>query len=234
MSGSLEAAFEEQQQLPQAMRGRLVMGFLLDIMPGFSLARSLTKIADMVARILFSELERPISARSDDRIEHSLIAKGMTVRAPVAERIPCPLAYADTHLTNNRSEHPREAYHYSKILDEQVSHCILYDGLGPDARLIGVEYLVSDEVYRQMPAEEKLYWHEHKYEVDAGLRINPAQARFEERVTLGKVRILWSKTYHTWALGSDYPRGPSRFLWSDSGELPFVLPLGAEAQVSIP
>jgi hypothetical protein len=36
------------------------------------------------------------------------------------------------------------------------------------SKLIGVEYLVNDAVYQKMPAEEKAYWHDHKYEVDAG------------------------------------------------------------------
>ena len=62
------------------------------------------------------------------------------------------------------------AYHYCKPMgDDLIAQCLLYDGTGPDARLIGVEYLVSDAVFEKMPAEEKAYWHDHKYEVDAGL-----------------------------------------------------------------
>jgi hypothetical protein len=83
-------------------------------------------------------------------------------------------------------------------------------------RLIGVEYLVSDEVYQKMPAEEKLYWHDHSDEVDAGLVSSPRQSRSEERETLALVRTLWGKVYYTWASRSDYPRGPSRLSWSDT------------------
>ena len=43
-----------------------------------------------------------------------------------------------------------------------LNQCVLYDGTGPDAKLIGVEYLVSNAVYQNMPAEEKAYWHDHK------------------------------------------------------------------------
>ncbi|MDR3637028.1 MAG: DUF1264 domain-containing protein [Isosphaeraceae bacterium] len=32
---------------------------------------------------------------------------------------------------------------------------VVYDGTGPDARLIGVEYLVGGEVFRKTPAEEQ-------------------------------------------------------------------------------
>jgi hypothetical protein len=209
------------------------MRLRLNIMPGFTLPSSLTELAATAARILMSEPQQPTSAPPDEAAEHALIAKGMAVKAPIAEVIHCPLAYAVAHLPDDRSEHPRTAYLFCKPLNEQVRQCILYDGPGPDARLIGVEYLVSDEVYQKMPAEEKLYWHDHRYEVDAGLVSSPRQSRSEERKTLATVRTLWGKVYYIWASGSDYPRGPSRLSWSDTGELPFVLPPGAEARLVI-
>ena len=54
---------------------------------------------------------------------------------------------------------------------------MLYDGTGPDARLIGIEYLVTDAVYQKMPSEEKACWHDHKYEVDAGLLRSLSETR---------------------------------------------------------
>jgi hypothetical protein len=35
--------------------------------------------------------------------------------------------------------------------------------------LIGIEYLVSNDVYQSMPVEEKAFWHDHEFEVDEGL-----------------------------------------------------------------
>jgi hypothetical protein len=211
----------------------LVLRLPLQIIPGFTLPTSLLDLAAMAVRILMSGPQRPTSARADIGAEHAHIAKRMAIKAPIAHVTHCPLAFAGAHLPSNRSGYPRTAYHFCKSLDEQLSQCILYDGPGPNARLIGVEYLVSDEVYRQMPAEEQLYWHDHTYEVDAGLLSSPAQSRSEARATLAQVRTLWGKVYYTWPSGSDYPRGPSRLSWSDTGELPFVLPPGAEAQLSI-
>jgi Protein of unknown function (DUF1264) len=89
---------------------------------------------------------------------------------------------------------------------------------------------VSDRVYRQMPVEEKLYWHDHQYEVDARLLRSKTQSATEAKATVANVRTLWGKVYYTWASGSDYPRGPSRLLGTETGELPLVLPPGAEAQ----
>jgi hypothetical protein len=145
------------------------------------------------------------------------------VKAPIQELLHCPLAFAGVHLLKELPEYTRVAYHFCKPVNGDLNQCVLYDATGPDAKLIGVEYLVSDAVYQKMPAEEKAYWHDHKYEVDFGYLKSLTQAGLEEKETLAKVRTLWGKTYHTWASGADYPRGPARLFWSVTGEQPFVL-----------
>jgi hypothetical protein len=150
------------------------------------------------------------------------------IKAPLAEVLHCPLAFAGVHLSKDRPEDSRVAYHFCKPVNDNVCQCILYDGLGPDARLIGIEYLVTDEIHRQMPPEERDYWHDHKYEVDSGLLRSLTQSGAEEAATLAKVRTLWGKAYHTWGSGQDYPRGPARLFWSVTGEEPLVLPRDAK------
>ena len=144
-------------------------------------------------------------------------------KAPIREILHCPLSFAGVHLLKDLPEYPQVAYHYCKPLNSEVNQCVLYDGTGPDARLIGVEYLVSDALYQKMPAEEKTYWHDHKYEVDAGLLKSLTQSGDDEKKTLAAVRTLWGKTYHTWTSGKSYPSGPPRLFWSVTGEEPFVL-----------
>jgi hypothetical protein len=145
------------------------------------------------------------------------------VKAPIQEVLHCPLAFSGVHLLKEMPEWSQVAYHFCKPVNEDLNQCVLYDGTGPDARLIGIEYLVSDAVYQKMPAEERVYWHDHKYEVDAGLLKSITQAGEDEKKTLAVVRTLWGKVYHTWASGRDYPRGPARLYWSVTGEPPFVL-----------
>ena len=150
------------------------------------------------------------------------------VKAPVAEVIHCPLAFAGVHLQKDRPDNAQVAYHFCKPLNDDVAQCLLYDGTGPDARLIGVEYLVSDAVHRSMPEDERAYWHDHKYEVDARLIRSLTQAGDEEAATLAKVRTLWGKVYHTWVSGSTYPEGPPKLFWSVTGVEPLVLPEGVK------
>jgi hypothetical protein len=148
-----------------------------------------------------------------------------SVKAPVAEVLHCPLAFEGTHLLKEFPAVAQVAYHYCKPMgDDLVAQCLLYDGTGPDARLIGVEYLVSAEVYKNMPPEEKAYWHDHEHEVDAGLLKSLTQSGDDEKATLAKVRTLYGKIFHTWSMGKTYPQGPARLFWAVTGKEPFVLP----------
>lgn len=180
--------------------------------------------------VALTGVARPRSANADDvKPAHGQIPMG--AKAPIQEILHCPLAFAGVHLLKDLPEHPQVAYHYCKPVNEDVSQCVLYDGTGPDAKLIGIEYLVSDAIYQKMPAEEKLYWHDHKYEVDAGLLKSLTQSGTDEVKTLAAVRPLWGKVFHTWATGKTYPSGPPRLFWAVTGEEPFVLAPDAKLPV---
>ena len=61
-----------------------------------------------------------------------------------------------------------EAHHFCACPNEEVRQCIIYDSDRPDARLIGTEYIISSNLFEQLPEEEKVYWHSHKFEVQSG------------------------------------------------------------------
>jgi hypothetical protein len=182
--------------------------------------------------IFFSNASHLKPVHADDaKPAHAEAAAGP--KAPIQEVLHCPLAFAGVHLLKELPENSRVAYHYCKEVNGDLNQCILYDGTGPDAKLIGVEYLVSDAVHQKMPADEKAFWHDHKYEVDGGYIKSLTQTGDEEKQTLAKVRTLWGKVYHTWASGSDYPRGPARLFWSVTGEQPFILAPDAKLPVEL-
>jgi hypothetical protein len=201
--------------------------------PGFAPKTSLKDVAARVVRIFTREPRRPTGARTQagEQSEHGLFAEVIGTEASIAPELLCPLTFAGAHCWPNRPGSPWVARRDCEPLNNAVSHYLLYDGPGPDARLVGVEYLVSDEVYRRMPADEKLYWHAHECERDAGLLSSPSPPRSDAKATRVEVGTLWGKVYRTWVSGGDFPRGPSWPFWSDTGELPLVLPPGAEAQL---
>ena len=46
----------------------------------------------------------------------------------------------------------------------------------PNARLIGIEYIISPRLFEKLPDDEKRYWHSHKHEIESGsLVVSAAQ-----------------------------------------------------------
>jgi hypothetical protein len=115
----------------------------------------------------------------------------------VAEVLHCAIAFAGAHLVKGMAEVCQVVYHFRKPLSEDLVECLLYDGTGPEARLIGTESLVPRAVYDWMPVQEKVLWHDHRFEVDAGLLRSLTQSGAEEKAILSRVRTLYGKLYHT-------------------------------------
>lgn len=192
----------------------------------------IASLASLTAGIFVAGTIRSKPARADDaKAAHGQSPAG--AKAPIQEILHCPLAFAGVHLLKDLPERHQVAYHYCKPVNDDVSQCVLYDGTGPDARLIGIEYLVSDALYQKMAPDEKLYWHDHKYEVDGGLIKSMTQFGADETKTLAVIRTLWGKVFHTWATGKKYPSGPPRLFWAVTGEEPFVLSPDAKLPIEL-
>jgi hypothetical protein len=100
-----------------------------------------------------------------------------------------------------------------------VFQCVLFDGTGTDAKLIGVEYLISDEAYRKLPDGEKRYWHAHTYEVLGGGLIAPGMPAEKEKEFMKAVLTMWGKAWHTWPDPStEVPVGEPLLIWSLMGD----------------
>jgi hypothetical protein len=61
-----------------------------------------------------------------------------------------------------------EAHHYCSHVTEEFYQCVIYDGNEAGARLIGVEYIVSERIFKSFPEEEKALWHSHRHETLSG------------------------------------------------------------------
>jgi hypothetical protein len=102
---------------------------------------------------------------------------------------------------------------------EQLFQCILFDSTEKNAKLIGVEYLISDKAYRALPAEEKKYWHAHTYEVLGGGLIAPGMKPEDELAFMKVVITTWGKAWHTWPdPRTAVPMGDPLLIWSLMGD----------------
>jgi hypothetical protein len=101
-----------------------------------------------------------------------------------------------------------EASHFCIHLRHNLHQCVIFDSNKPDARLIGIEYIISAERFRALPEDEKRLWHSHHYEVKSGLLVAPGIPELAERAYFKDLVTTYGKTFHTWQYDrEDFPYG---------------------------
>ncbi|OQD74863.1 hypothetical protein PENDEC_c009G04242 [Penicillium decumbens] len=135
------------------------------------------------------------------------------------------------HVYANDPTRCVEANHYCTHLTEDVRQCLIYDSTKANARLIGIEYMVSPRVYATLPPEERKLWHSHEFEVKSGMLIMPTPAgvptavwEAAETSEMRDIVPIYGKTYHLWQVdrGDPVPMGPPQLMGS------FVTPESAK------
>jgi Protein of unknown function (DUF1264) len=102
------------------------------------------------------------------------------------------------HFYNGNLDAQMEAHHYCGHLNEDVIQCVIFDGNEANAKLMGVEYIVSRSVFMQLPVEEKHLWHSHVHEVRSGQLIAPGIPAVAEHALMQQIIGTYGKTWHTW------------------------------------
>ncbi|KAF9255766.1 DUF1264-domain-containing protein [Marasmius fiardii PR-910] len=135
------------------------------------------------------------------------------------------------HVYANDTSRHVEANHYCSHLNEDVRQCILYDSPGPNARLIGIEYMISPKLYATLPSSERKYWHSHVFEVKSGMLIMPQPSKLvpnsawesAETKEMEVVVELYGKVYHMWQTdrGDKLPLGEPQLMTSFTDESQF-------------
>jgi hypothetical protein len=101
-----------------------------------------------------------------------------------------------------------EASHFCIHLRHDLHQCVIFDRNAPDARLIGIEYIVSEERFRSLPDDEKRLWHSHHYEVKSGELVAPGIPDLAEHAYFSDLVTTYGKTFHTWQYDrDDFPYG---------------------------
>jgi hypothetical protein len=113
-----------------------------------------------------------------------------------------------------------ESHHYCNQVNEDFAQCVLFDGNTADARLHGVEFIISEKLYGTLPAEERAYWHPHNYEILSGTLRMPGLPNVAEKEALKTKMNSYGKTWHVWQSGvfnqqpDALPLGPAHLAWS--------------------
>jgi hypothetical protein len=78
-----------------------------------------------------------------------------------------------------------------------MHQAIIFDGNGKDAKIMGVEYIISEKLFKALDEEEKKLWHSHQYEVKSGTLIAPGIPDVAQQELMKKLVSTYGKTIHT-------------------------------------
>jgi hypothetical protein len=96
-----------------------------------------------------------------------------------------------------------EAHHYCSRVNEDFFQCVIYDDNKAGARLIGVEYIVSERIFKTLPDAEKPLWHSHRHETTSGELVMPGIPEPIEHAAIADLVSTYGKTWHTWQIDRD-------------------------------
>lgn len=113
------------------------------------------------------------------------------------------------HFYSGDMKRALRADHYCSHRNDGVFQCVIYDSNEQDARLIGVEYIISETLFKQLPEAEKKLWHSHRYEVMSGLLVAPGLSDPAEQALMQELVNTYGKTWHLWQVdrGDKLPLG---------------------------
>lgn len=106
------------------------------------------------------------------------------------------------HPMKDRPDMQVEAHHYCHQVNEDFAQCTLFDSNGENAKLNGIEYIISEKLFESLPAEERKFWHPHNGEILSGQLVAPGIPETAEKslnegmpadkLPLGPPMLAWS------------------------------------------
>ncbi|WP_051328581.1 OBAP family protein [Geminicoccus roseus] len=157
---------------------------------------------------------RPESTRTD------LLEAGATALQTDAPVDAMDIYLVGFHPMKDDPGHQMEAHHFCRQVNEDFAQCALFDGNTADANLNGLEYIISERLFEQLPQEERQYWHPHNGEILSGQLVAPNLPEVAEHELMEAKMNSYGKTWHTWRSehgtgpGDQIPLGPPMLAWS--------------------
>jgi hypothetical protein len=158
-------------------------------------------------------------AQADELEAEAKMAKGTSLKHKMGTLVSdvlqpyAPLRQFGAHIdafcwVSGDQNRQLEGHTFVVFLNDDLAQCITYDSDKPNARLIGVEYIVSDKIFKTLPAEEQALWSSNAYKIKSGIAVAPRLPQVAENSLLGDEIRTYSKKILTWHVDKDYlPRG---------------------------
>jgi len=118
------------------------------------------------------------------------------------------------HFYSGRINEQVIAHHFCSVINEDFRQCLIYDSNDKKARLIGIEYIVSEKLFKTLPDEEARYWHSHVYEIKSGMLSCPNIPQIAEKEVMKELIRTYGKTIHLWQVdkGDKIPMGSPQIM----------------------
>jgi len=150
-----------------------------------------------------------------------------TVKSRVGETIASalqsfkPLSSLDTHVASVKcysKDNTRQmpVHEYLGHLNDDVMQAVITDSDRKDAKIIGVEYIITQKVFDKLPAEEQKLWVYKGGEVTSGTMVAPRMPGPMEHKLMQDLAPTYGKSFALWQVDK-YP-----------------LPLGVPQLLSVP
>ncbi|CAO3652496.1 unnamed protein product [Mucor fragilis] len=172
---------------------------------------------------------------SDNNNDKSLLTKAFDATGGMLQSFT-PIKQIHQHVCGlhfyaNDKKRSVEAHHYCTHVGEDMHQCVIYDSDSPNAKLIGIEYIITKKKFDNLPVDEKKYWHSHVYEVKSGTLFMPFSGLIPKTVQdtteLKEMEHLintYGKTYHFWQVdrGDEIPLGEPQLMmaYTKDGQIP--------------
>ena len=127
----------------------------------------------------------------------SIRLRSKQVSAQRSSREITACTHVHSHIAKDDPTYQIESHHYCTAVKGGVFQCTLYDKDKGDAKLIGVEYVMSDELFQKLPPKEKAYWHPHGYEISAGLLTFTGIKKDCQKKLVKGLHNTWGKVWQT-------------------------------------
>lgn len=152
----------------------------------------------------------------DESTKTNVLETGSNLIQTKAPFDPMEVYLVGFHPMKEDPGHQMEAHHFCTQVNEDFAQCVLFDGNTEDAKLTGIEYIISEKLFESLPEEEKEYWHPHNYEILSGQLVAPGLPDVAEMELMDSKMNSYGKTWHVWSTdkGDELPFGDPMLAWS--------------------
>ncbi len=188
-----------------------------------SLVRVAVAALGLTVLCVHAHAQAPVQAQppgADKTVKTRTLEAGAKVlqnNAPVAKM---DIYLNGFHPMKDQPEMQMEAHHFCHQMNQDFAQCALFDGNGPKANLNGIEYIISEKLFKTLSEVEKKYWHPHNGEILSGQLIAPGIPQVAEHALMKDKLNSYGKTWHVWNTGmlgipaDTLPLGEPMLAWS--------------------